>query len=162
MEEFAYIAAKHGYMLRSGGADGADAAFEQGAMNSGGLMEIFLPWEGFNHNPSTLFPPTADAYKLAATIHPNWARLSRPAKLLVARNMHQVLGLTLTSPVDFVVCYTSDGCESHETYTHRTGGTGSAIKLASLNNIPVFNIANTDRYIDAIEYMLSKSKGPQL
>jgi hypothetical protein len=159
-ETFAYIAAKRGLVLRSGGADGADSAFEQGAASAGGLMEIFLPWEQFNHNMSTLFPPTADAYKLASTLHPAWKRLSRPAKLLVARNMHQVMGLSLRSPVKFVICYTSDGCESHETYSIRTGGTGSAIKLASLNNIPIFNVMNTDRYIDAVDYMISLTGQP--
>jgi hypothetical protein len=128
-------------------------------MNAGGMMEIFLPWEGFNHNTSTLFPPTTDAYRLASTTHPAWSRLSHVAKLLVSRNMHQVMGLSLTSPVNFVICYTNDGCESHETYSIKTGGTGSAIKLASLNNIPIFNIANTDRYIDAIEYLVTITKG---
>jgi hypothetical protein len=153
-EQFAYIAANRGLILRSGGADGADSAFEQGAINARGMMEIFLPWKGFNNNTSTLISPSADAYRLAATIHPAWNNLRRPAKLLVARNMHQVMGLSLKSPVKFVICYTSDGCESHETYGRQTGGTGSALKLASLNGIPIFNVANQDRFIDATEYML--------
>jgi predicted Rossmann fold nucleotide-binding protein DprA/Smf involved in DNA uptake len=36
--------AKKGYVLRSGGADGADLTFEAGCDNSNGLKEIFLPW----------------------------------------------------------------------------------------------------------------------
>jgi hypothetical protein len=156
-EVFARMAANQGLILRSGGADGADSAFEQGAIAAHGMMEIFLPWEGFNHNTSTLHPPTADAYRLASTTHPAWNRLSRPAKLLIARNMHQVMGLSLKSPVRFVICYTSDGCQSHETYGRQTGGTGTAIKLASLNNIPVFNVALSNRFEDAVEYALTLS-----
>ena len=155
MIEFGQFAASHMAVLRSGGADGADSAFETGAQLWGGHTEIFLPWEQFNDHPSTMYPPSVDAMKLAGTVHPAWNRLSKPAKLLVARNMHQVLGYSLRSPVRFVVCYTPDGCESHETYGIRTGGTGSAIKLASLNNIPIFNLALPNRLADSKAYLLS-------
>lgn len=160
MIAFGQFAAAHMAVLRSGAADGADSAFETGAMLWGGHTEIFLPWKEFNQHPSTMFPPSADAFKLAADIHPAWNRLSKPAKLLVARNMHQVLGYSLRSPVKFVICYTPDGCESHETYSHRTGGTGTAIKLASLNNIPIFNLALSNRLADSKAYLLSL-KGDQ-
>ena len=39
--------AKRGYTLRSGAADGADNAFEEGCINADGVGSIFLPWEGF-------------------------------------------------------------------------------------------------------------------
>ena len=155
MEEFGVFAASHHAVLRSGAADGADSAFESGALSWGGWTEIFLPWEGMNQHPSTLFPPTRAAMELASTLHPAWSRLSRPAKLLIARNTHQILGYSLSSPVKFVECYTPDGCESHETYSRRTGGTGTAIKLASLNNIPIFNLALPNRFEDSKAYLLS-------
>lgn len=155
MESFGSFAASHHAVLRSGGADGADTAFENGALSWGGWTEIFIPWEGFNQHPSTMFPPSRNAVELASTIHPAWTKLSRPAKLLIARNMHQVLGYSLTSPVRFVICYTPDGCESHETYGYKTGGTGTAIKLASLHNIPIFNLALPNRLEDSKAYLLS-------
>jgi hypothetical protein len=45
----AKVLAERGYILRSGGAEGADTAFEKGA---GKATEIFLPWRGFNQNDS--------------------------------------------------------------------------------------------------------------
>jgi hypothetical protein len=155
MVRFGQFAAINGAVLRSGGANGADAAFEYGASLEGGHTEIFLPWKDFNDHPSTMTPPTAAAYKLASTIHPAWKRLSTPAKLLISRNMHQVLGFSLRSPSKFVICYTPDGCESHETYGYRTGGTGTAIKLASLNSVPIFNLALPNRLEDAMAYLTS-------
>ena len=37
-----------GYVLRSGGASGADTAFEQGCDLHEGMKEIYLPWKGFS------------------------------------------------------------------------------------------------------------------
>ncbi|PPD51466.1 MAG: hypothetical protein CTY12_07885 [Methylotenera sp.] len=155
MIRFGDLAAKLGWILRSGAAHGADAAFESGCDHYKGSKEIFLPWKGFNNHPSSLSNPTKDAQLLACEIHPRYDFLSRGAKSLVARNMHQILGSDLNTPVQFVVCWTPDGCESHETYCDTTGGTGSAIALASKNNIPVFNITSEARYQEAILYMLT-------
>lgn len=141
MSRVAMRLADRGYVLRSGGAAGADAAFEAG---SGFASEIYLPWRGFNDHESPLFEPTADAFKLAANLHPNWSRLDERSRCLMARNGHQVLGLDLRSPVDFVVCWTPDGCETEAQRGHRTGGTGQAIALANRHDIPVFNLANPD------------------
>ena len=154
MQEFAFQAAKKGYVLRSGAAPGADSAFEQGCDDVQGKKEIFLPWRNFNHNPSTLYPPTQEAIDLSVNVHPAVQFLKHPVKLLIARNMHQILGSDLNTPVDFVICWTHDGCESHETYGKKTGGTGSAIALASQNHIPIFNIQNPSRYIYAVECLL--------
>ena len=95
---------KKGYTLRSGGAPGADSFFEEHAEKK----EIYLPWRGFNGNTSLLFNPTPEAFEMAQKYHPNWGRLSYGAKKLMARNCHQVLGLDLKSPTDFIVCWTKD------------------------------------------------------
>lgn len=154
MQEFAYHAAQRGWTLRSGGADGADTAFEMGCDDGQGKKEIFLPWAKFNGNASTLFGPSGDAMRVAAEIHPAWKVLLPAARKLCARNMHQIMGPHMREAVSCVVCWTPDGCESHENYSRTTGGTGTAIALASVNNIPIFNLKNTDRYIDAIEFLL--------
>lgn len=116
------------YILRSGGAPGADSFFEEFATQK----EIFLPWRGFNNNDSNLFTPTLDAHKMAEKYHPSWFKLSQGAKKLMARNCHQVLGLDLNSPVDFIVCWTRDGKAS--------GGTGQALRIAQDLKIPVYNL----------------------
>lgn len=132
--------AARGYILRSGGADGADLAFEAGA----GRKEIYLPWSGFNGSASNLTRPSRDAEEVAACLHPAWAKLSPAAKKLMARNSHQVLGADCRSPADFVVCWTPDGAETEAERSAATGGTGQAIALASRWGVPVFNFARPD------------------
>lgn len=133
-----------GYILRSGGADGADSAFEAGVKS---LKEIYLPWPGFNNNPSTRSEPSSQAMEIAKAIHPAWDRLSDGARKLQARNSHQILGMDLRSPVHFVVCYTPDGCESDADRNFDTGGTGQAITLADAWKIPIFNMAKPDALV---------------
>jgi hypothetical protein len=155
MREFAYHAAKRKWILRSGAAEGADLAFETGCDDAQGKKEIFLPWPKFNGHSSQFTGPSADAIRVAAEIHPAWQFMRFPARNLCARNMHQVMGPLMREASNCLICWTPDGCESYETYSRSTGGTGTAIALASLNNIPVFNLKNTDRYIDAIEFLLT-------
>lgn len=136
MEDFAYAVASHS-VLRSGGAPGADLAFEFGATLGGGLKEIFLPWKGFNDCINgCLLEPSQAARDLAEYYHPRWKSLSHGAKKLIARNSHQVLGKNLDDPVDMVVCWTKDGKAS--------GGTGQAIRIAEARGIEVLNIRNPD------------------
>lgn len=134
-----------GYTLLSGGADGADSAFEEGCRLQGcfGKKEIYLPWPGFRHLQGRHYVtlPSAEAYRVAEAIHPAWKRLNDTAQALMARNSHQVLGADLRSPVDFVVCWTPDNCESEITRSRTTGGTGQAIALANRWGIPVVNLA---------------------
>jgi hypothetical protein len=132
-----------GYTLRSGGAEGADSAFESGCDEVSGLKEIWLPWKNFNGRRSNLLPDNRH-YELAATVHPYWDNLSRGATALHARNVGQILGSNVSTPVDFVVCYTEDGSESEAEVGKKTGGTGTAIRLASRHGVPVFNLGKED------------------
>jgi hypothetical protein len=102
MVEYASALARCGGVLRSGGALGADSAFETGCDLVDGSKEIYLPFKSFNNNASDLYQVSEDALYLASTIHPVFNKLSRVAKLLVARNMYQILGENLHTPVEFV------------------------------------------------------------
>lgn len=124
-----YLAIRE-WTLRSGGANGADSAFENGAE----AKEIYLPWQGFNGNASPLFRPTPEAIKMAEKYHPAWHKLRRGARLLMARNCHQVLGLDLKTPVEMVICWTKDAAGG--------GGTGQAIRIARDLGIPVNDLAD--------------------
>lgn len=137
MSSIAMTLAARDYCLRSGGAPGADTAFEQGVPPSG-AKEIFLPWRGFNGHPSPLFTPSAEALAIAATIHPAWHRCSLGAQKLHARNVHQILGPKLDSPSEFVVCWTKGGVT--------VGGTATVIRLALQHKIPVYNLGHPDEY----------------
>ena len=122
------------FILRSGGADGADLAFERGVLKKSGGKEIWVPWIGFNNSISTLLP-SPEAFDIAATIHPAWNKLKDSHKRLHARNIHQVLGKDLNTPSKFLLCWTEDGLPS--------GGTATAIRLAYEREIPVYNLYNS-------------------
>jgi len=144
MRRVAVRLARLGYILRSGAAAGADSAFEAGAVSAGGRTEIWLPWRGFNDHADTGFFPGDQHFTKAQTLHPAWEHLTRGPRALHARNVGQVLGTDLAQPVQFVLCWTPDGCESAATRSRTTGGTATAVVLASSINIPVFNFANPD------------------
>lgn len=133
-----------GYVLRSGGAEGCDQAFEQGARRAKGKCEIFLPWKQYNDHQSRKFEPSFEAWLIAQRFHPRWSTLSLGAQNMMSRNVHQVLGEDLDAPVEFVLCYTRDGCTSTDTRTKDTGGTGMAISVACAWGIPVFNLKDDD------------------
>lgn len=131
-------------ILRSGGADGADLAFEIGALEK----EIYLPSRNFNNNDSELavteFMNFKEIEEVAIAIHPCWSACKPFAKLLHTRNVCQVLGKDLDTPCDIVVCWTPDGANNRSSVVGReTGGTGTAISLAEKFDIPVFNLYNT-------------------
>lgn len=131
--------------LRSGGADGADTAFEIGSAQK----EIYLPSKDFNGNDSNLvvteFDNFKDIYEVAEAIHPNWSACSDYAKLLHTRNVCQVLGKNLDKPSDILVCWTPDGANNRTNHVSSiTGGTGTAIRLAGKFDIMVLNLLNID------------------
>jgi ribA/ribD-fused uncharacterized protein len=129
-----------GFTLRSGGAPGADSAFEKTAKEK----EVFLPWKGFNDKSGIVPEKNDKALKLAEKFHPNWHNLNDTAKKFMIRNVYQVLGKDLNTPSEFVICWTPDGAESDYERSIKTGGTGFAISLADSLGIPVYNLANAD------------------
>lgn len=122
------VFAERDCVLRSGGADGADSAFEKGCVLVNGQKEIYLPWKGFNGNKSAFIVQPGEAFEITEKYHPCFSKLTDGAKKLQARNSHQVLGLDLKSPADCIICYTS-----------KTGGTTQALRIAEDYQIPIFN-----------------------
>ena len=131
MDIFAYKLALRGWILRSGGAKGADQAFENGAFNAGGIVESYFPYHS-----------SKDAEAIAGAYHNAWTVLPDHTKRYHGRNVMQVLGKDLNTPTEFVICWTPDGCIKDSTRTKFTGGTGTAISVASARNIDVFNLYN--------------------
>lgn len=150
-----YYLALQGYILRSGGAGGADEFFEIGAdlalQQGKGQKQIFLPWKGFRENPSKWYmgnkgllkeEDNKESYHIASKFHPSWFTIKKQAvKDLMARNVMQAIGPDLNSPSKFVICWTPDGCIHHRDRTFETGGTGQAISIATHYKIPVYNLA---------------------
>ena len=150
MANIGYHLASIGWKLRSGHADGADKAFEYGAKQAKGEMEIYLPWAGFNNAPHSdvryIVPEfTPQLLELAAKHHPAWFKCSQGAQKLHARNGCQVLGLDLKTPAQMVVCWTANA--------KGLGGTGQAIRIARANEIPVFDLADDNQRIRLIEFV---------
>lgn len=144
MAGLASILAERGWVLRSGGAPGADMAFEHGSDAIPGPKEIFLPWPLFNADQRETVRPdgvvvgvTDEAIDIAKRYHPAFERLPQGTQKLLARNSYQILGLDLNTPTHLVVCWTPGG--------QGKGGTGQALRIARDLDIPVFDLGS---YID--------------
>ena len=69
MHRVAHRLSEMGYTLLSGGAGGADSAFEAGCFSK---KEIYLPWPGFRHlrGRHCVTLPSSEARRVAEVIHP--------------------------------------------------------------------------------------------
>ena len=132
-----------GYVLRSGGAKGADTAFELGVANPAN-RQIYLPSQTFNQkvagqggyiNASNL-PHWQQAVATVNQFHPAPGNLSEFARALMARNAMQVLGKTMNEPAKMVVAWTPGG--------QTVGGTGQALRMAQSYGIPIRNLGNPE------------------
>ena len=188
---FTYLGAElgcRGWRLRSGHASGPDISFEDGSPKLLGVdahmgrlgREIFLPWRKFNgrrqsydpFNPDTTseeddegyyvpdahWPTYEKAAEIAESVIPYWDNLKPSHKRLHTRNVYQVLGKRLDQPSQAVICNAAlDGKGEPK------GGTRTAIKIAELYNVPVFNrqkYENDDDFIEAVlDFVINKEMG---
>lgn len=114
--------AGRGYILRSGGAFGADSAFERGFSEAGGRCEIF--------RKSDPISPLFSVF--TRNLHPKPDALSEIGTLLMNRNGAQIFGADIDTPVDILICWTPSG--------NGEGGTGQAIRIARSCGIPVLDL----------------------
>jgi len=156
-DDMRVIAAKladAGWLLRSGGAPGADSAWADGAKarqtppgavafgrpdpqgRTGKAPVIILPHEGFNNQAGIVLPKNilADAEPIAASFHPNWSACNAFARKAHSRNVPQVLGPDLATPSTVVLAWTPDAAT--------VGGTATALRIATFCRIPILNLAD--------------------
>lgn len=107
-----------GYVLRSGGAEGADTAFARGVKKESNKI-ILRPKHA-----------TAEAEVIASKAHPAWHACNDYVRKLHARNAQIVLGPKLDEIAEFVICWTPDETK---------GGTSLGLRIARDNKVPVFN-----------------------
>lgn len=145
------------YIMRSGGADGADTAFYNGCRGTNCI--IYLPWPGFNGAPRSGDYAFVDHYKEDAAekakeilleIVPYYNNLKPSVQSLFKRNVYQVLGDDVKTPADFVICWTENG--------ELKGGTRIAIMIANKFNIPVFNLAKPNALKELREFLENEKR----
>ena len=151
MTRIAEVLAATGWGLRSGGAEGADLAFQAGVPSDQPTkLQVFLPWPKYNglEGEYTVVLDRVrqrDAINLVRDHHPAWERCRQGAQKLHARNAAIIHGEDLRHPVNAVVCWTRNAVP--------TGGTATGIRMAEAAGIPVFNLArfDADDVLEALE-----------
>lgn len=156
MADLAETLGRAGCVLSTGGADGADRAFESGALRTDAPVTVHAPWSGYNgYRPGrepesdidVRVPDPNDAVQgqsyldLARRHHPAWERCGRGVRALFVRNvaiLAAALGDDGTAlPVLAVVAYTPNGLPTGRD----AGGTGHTLRVAGELGIPPINVA---------------------
>ena len=155
MTQLATTLYNKGFILRSGGADGADRAFEEGVPDFIG-KEIYIPWKNFEKRVENeqidhdiCCGASREAALIAERINPTWKYLGIGGRKLHTRNVFQVLGRDLETPSKFLICWTSGGRE--------VGGTRTAIVLAKEYRIPIYNLGDRECRDLTVEELLWKT-----
>jgi hypothetical protein len=122
MVHYARLLAARGWILRSGGATGADAAWEAGARSvSPRLVESYSADDS-----------APEVMEVARAHHPAWGQCGPHARMLLARNVTIVLGRDLRSPVSAVLYWRPEDSDR--------GGTLHALRVAASRGIEVENV----------------------
>jgi O-acetyl-ADP-ribose deacetylase (regulator of RNase III) len=169
-----FMLALAGFNCRTGAANGSDTSFEFSVKvavdflnsigktsNLGDYLSCFLPWNNFNGRSAGegyIVPFGRRHTDYSSEFHPAWHSLPNSAKSLMGRNACQVLGQDLCIPSKFIACMTPDGAITASETSPRTGGTGTAIRIADKNNIPVFNLTRPDHLARIIAWIESIDK----
>ena len=145
-----------GIALSTGGADGADQAFETGALRTDAPITVHTPWPGYNgYRPGrdtgtdidVVHPKPTDRLggqsfaDLARRHHPYWNRCRRGARALFVRNVSILAGALDDGgnrlPVRAVLAYTPSGLP----HGREAGGTGHTLLTAATLGIPFVNLS---------------------
>ena len=156
MADIAHTLGDAGIALSTGGAHGADKAFETGALRTDAPVTVHTPWPGYNgyrpgRDPETdidvVHPRSTDTVRghtyadLAREHHPVWSRCSRGARALFVRNVSILAGALDDDgnplPVRAVIAYTPHGLP----VGRDAGGTGHTLRTAASLDIPCINLS---------------------
>ena len=156
MADLAETLGRAGCILSTGGADGADRAFETGALRTDAPVTVHTPWPGYNgYRPGrepesdidVVHPRPTDAadgepyLDLARRQHPHWERCGRGARALFVRNVSLLAGALgcdgAPLAVRAVVAWTPNG----RSRGRDAGGTGHSLRVAAELGIPAVNVS---------------------
>jgi len=168
MELIGKVLTDLGYILRSGGAEGADTAFYAGCKKSA-MFEvnkpiIYISWNGMDaygknwyHDPSIgyynakRYPTWNIANEMAFNLRGSFERLGWKGIAHHTRNVFQVIGDDLHSPSNFLICWARPK-NKRKPFVH--GGTATAVKLAYLRDIEIYNLYHPqvfNRFVDFLD-----------
>ena len=156
MADVAQILGNVGFALSTGGAHGADKAFEAGALRTDAPVTVHTPWPGYNgyrpgRDPESdidvVHPRPGDAVRgqsflhLARKHHPAWDRCRCGARALFLRNVSILAGALdddgTVLPVCAVIAWNPNG----SAHGREAGGTGHTLRVAAELGIPVVNLS---------------------
>lgn len=146
MSKAAYYLAIKNWSLRSGGAQGADRAFEDAILCHDKLPRIDGRKATTGHH-LTIYrsahikqapenEKSEELNKIARTYNKGFDSKPLYVQGLLVRNVQIILGHYANNPVKFVVCWTPNA--------QPVGGTGMGIRIAEAHNIQVHNLADPD------------------
>lgn len=151
MMELSTLLKEEGGILRSGHAIGADQFFEEGVGK--GDKEIFVIRS--TQKQGHIYPfdfkivstnNQLKASQIAERHHSELKYMSEgPARDLLTRNVFQIMGKDLKTPVREVFCWTPEMSvrldeNQQEVIKDVSGGTGLAVRLALSLNLPVWHL----------------------
>lgn len=149
IEKIAQNLAKRKLILRSGGAIGADMAFEKGARKEKDISPVIYRPETFDSSSENYQICKEELISILDS-KLRFASLQPFTKRLFLRNINQVLGLPGEPKSKFLICWTP-----HENYDQiDCGGSRIAIRIAKKYQIPVWNLVN-ERDFDSVFMGLS-------
>lgn len=156
MDRIAQTLGNAGVALSTGGAHGADHAFETGALRTRAPLTVHTPWPGYNgYRPGSTGPFGIDVIRprpgatiqnhsytdLARAHHPAWSRLTRGPRALFIRNVSILAGALDPDgdllPIRAVLAYTPTGLA----HGRPAGGTGHTLRVAAQLRIPTINLS---------------------
>ena len=168
MSDVAQFLGEAGCALSTGGAVGADRAFEAGALRTDAPVTVHTPWPGYNgYRPGrdlesdidVIHPKAGDTVRgssflhLARKHHPAWDRCRRGARALFLRNVSILAGALdddgTVLAVRAVIAWTPNG----GSHGREAGGTGHTLRIAAELGIPVVNLSERtppERNADAL------------
>jgi hypothetical protein len=162
-----------GFCLRSGKAEGADWAFQKGAMSVDGDKVIYIPDTRFGATQCLSLKDNViidgafseQMQDIAKTVHGDWSAVSPYGKKLHGRNVCQVLGHnTVDGKLDpelsqFVIYYARRNARGSV-----TGGTATAVRIANKYGIPTINMIDPDwrwQLTNVLNSILHQQKGEE-
>lgn len=140
LREIGMILGRSQWILRSGGAEGSDSAFEEGCDIVKGKKEVYLPWRGFRGKQGIIYRETPEMVEIIHQNHPNPGSLTRSARKLIGRDYLEIMG-GYEEKSDVVIYWTDK----------ESGGTIYTVNLARKLGIPVYNVyLNQEKDADLI------------